>query len=145
MTLVRDSVGRIAAITDQRGASQTFDGWNDRRTAIRHAAWRTILEQPTVAGEHLARVPRDMRDLEDLAQLQFGLEAASNAAGNRENAGRLSAALEFVNKAWASAFCAQAGGCVRGTSTHTVDLAETVAVPGHRGRQRLGLSGRSQR
>ncbi len=145
MTLVRDSAGRIAAITDQRGASQTFDGWNDRRTAIRHAAWRTILEQPTVAGEHVARVPRDMRDLEDLAQLQFGLEAASNAAGNRENAGRLSAALEFVNKAWASAFCAQAGGCVRGTSTHTVDLAETVAVPGHRGRQRLGLSGRSQR
>jgi hypothetical protein len=29
--------------------------------------------------------------------------------------------------------------------THTVDLAETVAVPGNRGRQRLGLSGRSQR
>ncbi len=29
--------------------------------------------------------------------------------------------------------------------THTVDLSETVAVPGHRGRQRLGLSGRSQR
>ena len=131
-----------AAITDQRGASQTFDGWNDRRTAIRHAAWRTILEQPTVAGEHVAGVPRHMRDLEDLAQLQFALEAASNA-GHREIAGRLSVALEFVNKAWRPRFASRLA--VRpGTSTYSRSRRNRRG-PGSSRRQRLGLSGRSQR
>ena len=51
--------------------------------------------------------------------------------------------FELAASAWATAFCEQAGGCASGT--RAVDLTETVAVPGHRGRQRLGLSGRSQR
>jgi hypothetical protein len=159
MTLVRDSAGRIAAIADERGrrleVDQTgvrgpgfrvdVDGWRDRdRTAIRHAAaWRTLLDQPSVAGAHEARAPRDMRDLVDLAQLHSGLEAASSGAGHGEIDGRFPSALELVASAWATAFCEQAGGCASGT--RTVDLSETVAVPGHRGRQRLGLSGRSQR
>jgi hypothetical protein len=95
--------------------------------------------------------PRDLRDLVDLAQLQQALQAASNAAGEQEMAGRLSPVTELVAKAWAAAFCEQAGGCVHGGRSLTagtpvtVDLSETVAVPGHRGRQRLGMSGRSSK
>ena len=36
--------------------------------------------------------------------------------------------FELAASAWAAAFCAQAGGCAFGT--RTVNLAETVAVPG---------------
>jgi len=133
------------------------NGWTAAGVPRGAAAWQTLLEQPALSGAYGARA-RDMRDLVDLAQLQIGLEAALNAGGNGEI--RLSPVFELVARAWATAFCEQAGGCARGqlldaagrsrtpsrpTPTYTVDLAETVAVPGHRGRQRLGLSGRSQR
>ena len=186
MTIVRDNADRIAWIMDQQGTR--FDvGYVDRvtdhrPTATRQvAAWRALLEMPTIAGAGGPIAPPDTRDLVDLAQLHAGLEAALNAGGNRENADRLSPVIELVSKAWAAEFCVQAGGCARDTRsaaaaiplqgmrftsiaerpsdsagrprasgsratlTHTVDLAETVAVPGNRGRQRLGLSGRSQR
>jgi hypothetical protein len=84
-----------------------------------------------------------VRDLVDLAQLHWGMEAALSEAGKGEREGRVSPALEFVTSAWATVFCEEAGGCV--SDTRTVDLSETVAVPGSRGRQRLGLSGRGQR
>ena len=196
MTIVRDNADRIAWIIDQEGTRFDVgyvDRVTDRRpTATRQAAaWRALLEMPTIAGADGTITPPDTRDLVDLAQLHAGLEAASNA-------GRLSPLIELVSKAWAAEFCVQAGGCARDTRsaaaaiplqgmrftsvaepvsaalgptapgavrreepldsagrrrasgsrpmlTHTVDLAETVAVPGHRGRQRLGLSGRSQR
>ena len=203
MTIVRDNADRIAWIIDQQGAR--FDvGYVDRvtdhrPTATRQAAaWRALLEMPTIAGAGGTIAPPDTRDLVDLAQLHAGLEAALNAGRNRENADRLTPVIDLVSKAWAAEFCVQAGGCVRDARsaeagiplrglrftsvaepvspalgptapgairreepldsagrlrssrsrpmlTHTVDLAETVAVPGHRGRQRLGLSGRSQR
>ncbi len=57
--------------------------------------------------------------------------------------GRFLPDFQLAASAWAATFCEQAGRCASGT--RTVNLAETVAVPGHRGRQRLGLSGRSQR
>jgi len=78
-----------------------------------------------------------------LAQLRGRLEdAALDAAGNGDADSR-SPGLEFVTSAWAAVRCEQARECVSGM--RTVDLSETVAVPGSRGRQRLGLSGRSQR
>lgn len=78
-----------------------------------------------------------------LAQLRLRLaDAALDAPGNGEVDSR-SPGLEFVASAWASVSCEQAGGCASGT--RMVDLSETAAVPGSRGRQRLGLSGRSQR
>ncbi len=146
MTIVRDNADRIAWIIDQRGTRfdvGDVDRVTDRRpTATRQAtAWRALLEQPTIGGADRTSATRDTRDLVDLAQLHAGLEAASNAG-----------VLELVSKAWAAEFCVQAGGCIRERAAgsrsmlrHTVDLSETVAVPGHRGRQRLGLSGRSQR
>ncbi len=157
MTIVRDNADRIAWIIDRQGTR--FDvGYVDRvtdhrATATRQAAaWRTLLEMPTIAGADSTMAPPDTRDLVDLAQLHAGLEAALNAGRNRENANQLTPVIDLVSKAWAAEFCVQAGGCVRGRAsgsrpmlTHTVDLSETVAVPGHRGRQRLGLSGRSQR
>jgi hypothetical protein len=155
MTLVRDGAGRIAAIVDQRGTR--FDVSDDDRLTNRRppatrqaAAWWALLERPTPAGADSAGAPRNTRDLEDLAQLHAGLEAA-NAGRNHANADGMSPALDWVARAWAAEFCVQAGGCARGGSsgprqmlTHTVDLSETVAVPGHRARQRLGLSGRQR-
>ena len=186
MTIVRDNADRIAWIIDQAGTRVDVgdvDRVTDRRPTVTRqaAAWRTLLEMPTIAGADRTIAPPDTRDLVDLAQLHDGLEAALNAGRNRETADRLSTLIELVSKAWAAEFCVQAGGCARDTRstaaaiplqgmrftsiaerpsdsagrprasgsratlTHTVDLAETVAVPGHRGRQRLGLSGRSQR
>ena len=157
MTIVRNNADRIAWIVDQQGTRfdvSYIDRVTDRRpTATRQAAaWRALFEQPAFAGANGASAPPNTRDLVDLAQLHAGLEAAANAGRDRETADRLSPVLQLISKAWAAEFCVQAGGCIRERAsgsrsmlTHTVDLSETVAVPGHRGRQRLGLSGRSQR
>jgi hypothetical protein len=217
MTIERDGAGRITGLTDSRGARievgdqvrfrpsgfpaasgrEDAAGWeqidvrhrssdHDRNAILQEAAaWQSVLSRPAPGAT--ARSMVDVRDLVDLAQLQLGLRQALRAAG-REDRPRMTGATELVARAWATAFCEQAGGCVRKiqrldagvdattrpegfrfasraaapeeyatgdrggfvaagsmSSTTSVDLSEAVAVPGERGRQRLGLSARAAR
>jgi hypothetical protein len=115
-------------------------------TEAESAKWRALAGR--VANGRRSTASFDAALLVDLAQIRRALGAADPVAA--------AGALDLVTNAWQHEFCHQVGGCATGapsgtgraggagwrSATPVFDPSGTVGVPGNRGRQRLGQSGR---
>lgn len=115
-------------------------------TEAESATWRAIAGR--VSSERGSAASFDPELLVDLAQIRRALWAADPDAA--------AGALDLVTNAWQHEFCHQVGGCATSapsgagraggagwrSATPAFDPSGTVGVPGNRGRQRLGQSGR---
>lgn len=142
--------GDVATPIPARAPGASFPDLATGSAAGEGAEWRALAARAAaLAGDEGGRTAgSDLALLVDLARIRRALQAADSTAA--------AGAVDLVTNAWQYEFCRLAGACVTGgpsgagraggagwsNATPVFDPSGTVGVPGNRGRQRLGQSGR---